>query len=456
MDGESNKHVSGLKGGDGDAHVERAPFMFDPWLTCVPLPGKKNTLVRVLAENVALNFHRLEKRQRRRKERDQENLERILLALFSNLAFAAACWGENAPVAVSLRSAKQKLSRYDARGFGYLPAVLEQLSQHGTGGVERLLTLQKSNRRGVASTVSAGDIFGGGESGLRLQPENFARQPGAETIRLSRTTRDYVADTRDIEPIEYDDTPETLRYREEMGRINAYLAAASIDLQAPREQRMGVFVQRELRRHFKLPEGAEAPRFDLGGRLFGGWWQNLSSAQRAAIRIDGEQITDLDFNSMFLRLAYIEVGLTPPTAGDLYGEVLGGAGTSMARTGVKKVANAMLFRSSRLTRMPADAVDYFGPGATGAWIRGRILDAHRPIADVFEQGLGLKFMFIESQILVSALLRLSDAGVTALPMHDGLMVAESKMDVAVKAMWDASQSITGHRLTVSRKEPKTL
>ena len=67
---------------------------------------------------------------------------------------------------------------------------------------------------------------------------------------------------------------------------------------------------RELRRSFNLP--ARTPlgveRFDLGGRLFGGFWQSLEKQRRRSIRLDGELIADLDFAAMFLRLAYLEVG----------------------------------------------------------------------------------------------------------------------------------------------------
>ena len=58
-------------------------------------------------------------------------------------------------------------------------------------------------------------------------------------------------------------------------------------------------------------------RFDQGGRLYGGFWQNLKSCRREHIRIEGEPITVLDYGSMFTRLAYYEVGTVPPE-GDLY------------------------------------------------------------------------------------------------------------------------------------------
>jgi hypothetical protein len=61
----------------------------------------------------------------------------------------------------------------------------------------------------------------------------------------------------------------------------------------------------------------QATRFDQGGRLYGGFWQNLKTERRRNIRINGEPVAVLDYGSMFTRLAYAEVGAVPPE-GDLY------------------------------------------------------------------------------------------------------------------------------------------
>ncbi|WP_307286214.1 hypothetical protein [Labrys wisconsinensis] len=437
-----------------DAYLERSPLVFDPWLTT------NSRIIEVLGENLALTFDLNERRQRRRKARDNTNIERIIRAILTNLAFVVASGREPASVAVSLRSVKQKLSpRYDPKGFGQLTHVLETLSDVKRSATP-VCTLRKSTQRGVASRVTAGDLFNVQTPSVWkpswLRPEYFGRASGGEVIRLSRTVRDFVADTRETELVDYDDTEETVRFRGEMHRINHHLASAQMDLLADDTVRMGVFTHRELRRHFKLLQGETAPRFDLCGRLFGGWWQGLSSMDRMAIRIDGESIADLDFSSMFLRLAYVQAGLAPP-AGDLYADVFGFAPGPKLREGAKKVVNAMFFRSTPLSRMPKEARDYFGPNASGAWIRSKILEAHTPIRHVFESGGGLGLMFTESQILVAALLRLVDAGVTALPMHDGLMVARSKADLTAKVMGDAAEAITGHRLPISLKsQPEVM
>ncbi len=91
---------------------------------------------------------------------------------------------------------------------------------------------------------------------------------------------------------------------------------------------------RQLRRQFTLG------RFDSGGRLFGGFWENLPKPVRLkGIRIDGEQVIGLDYSQLNPLLAYHLAEAEPP-AGDAY--ML--PGLEKCRYGVKKVFNAMLFK----------------------------------------------------------------------------------------------------------------
>jgi len=190
-------------------------------------------------------------------------------------------------------------------------------------------------------------------------------------------------------------------------------------------------------------------RFDLGGRLYGGWWQNLSKDRRAFIRIVGEPVAVLDFKSMFARLAYVHAGESAPP-GDLYAL----PGFEDYREGVKQVFSAMLSRRGPLKRIPKDCSE-LPSGCTGKIIRAAILDRHPGLQQVFETGVGYELMFLESQILIAILRRLIDLGIVALPLHDGLMVAESKADRAAQVMGDVAKELTGHRLAVDQKAVRT-
>ena len=186
---------------DGDAHLERSPWMFDPWLTT------KLEMVARNADTLVAIYASLPRR-RRLKDRDREHLHLILRAILANLAYAVASEAEPLSVGFSLRTAKQKLTRYDRAGFTTLPAILKTFPEQGGPW-----SLRKSNRKGTGSAIIPTPAFVETLRPFRLSPEHFAQErQGRETIVLRRTKRDYVADTAAMELIEYDDTPETEGY----------------------------------------------------------------------------------------------------------------------------------------------------------------------------------------------------------------------------------------------------
>lgn len=427
---------------------ERSTHVFDPWLRCRLLA------LETMGDYVAGRYYQLAgTRKRAPKQSDLDNVARVVEAVLTNLMFAASS-GHNPPsVAVSLGASKRRLTRYDARGFAILPTVLEVLSGR-LGGLD--FTLMKSDRRGIASSIipvpGFGALNGRGDAASNFPIHTFYQAPGAELVVLTRTEKDYVQNTRQRELIDYPDNSVADRLRADVEQINTFLADASMAFEPDGGLPVPIG-QRRLQRFFSLlPEDRnDEPRFDQGGRLFGGWWQNLPKERRGSIRLEGEAIADLDFSSMFLRLAYLDAGREPPE-GDLYREVRG-FGDPRWRDGVKKIVNAMLFRSTPMVRLPRDPelATLLPPATVSKDIRSAILEAHPALVGTFESGAGFRLMFRESEILVAALLRLKEKGVPALPMHDGIMVPQSKAATAEDCLRDAAQHVTGFRLPISMK-----
>jgi hypothetical protein len=63
-----------------------------------------------------------------------------------------------------------------------------------------------------------------------------------------------------------------------------------------------------------------------------------------------------------------------------------------------------------------------------------IKEFHKPIAHLFGGQYGMKFMFLESEILIDVLLELNSKGIVALPIHDCILVKESAQIVAKGVM----------------------
>lgn len=170
--------------------------------------------------------------------------------------------------------------------------------------------------------------------------------------------------------------------------------------------------------------------FECGGRLFGGFWQNLPKKRRLdAIFLDGEEIIELDFGQMTARIFYGFSGVAP-LSGDLY-EI---PGFEQNRKGVKKVFNAMASSKEKLSRMPKGARALFPGGETIKDVMDRIEHHHSAIAEHFFKGASHRAQLVESNILINILMELKGLGISALPIHDAVLVPRSKEKQACQVM----------------------
>lgn len=254
---------------------------------------------------------------------------------------------------------------------------------------------------------------------------------------------------------EYTDSELTNRYRAEVRFINHKLAQADLDYVADLTTDGYGIDTREtfLRRYFTRGS------FISGGRLFGGWWLPLSKEDRLAnVLIGGESVVSLDFQAMGAMLAYAAAGAVPPE-GDLYPTryTLGSPGDSqtvhLRRETVKRLFSACLFAEGRLTQWPRN-LQAAGRGVNVADVITALRAAHPAIAPLMFQGLGHALQFVESSILIDAMLRLLTNGITALPVHDCVVVPESAHEAAKGIMLEVFERHTGlpGRISVERAE----
>jgi hypothetical protein len=198
--------------------------------------------------------------------------------------------------------------------------------------------------------------------------------------------------------------------------------------------------------------------YQHGGRLFGGWWETLERSKRFHIRINGENVANVDYGQLYLRLAYAFSEQSPPP-GDLYDL----SGTDhrcddwqMLRDGRKTLVNALFFTAKPLTRWPGKTAkeraavrDCFPPDTKPREVAEAIKERHHAVAeDWFERGRGLELMRQESDMLVAVLLRLISIGITALPLHDSVLVARKDGPLAKRAMEDVAKMLTGAEIPV--------
>lgn len=265
--------------------------------------------------------------------------------------------------------------------------------------------------------------------------EALGRNKGQETIELWTRRRGRYGK----ELIDYADTSETVSMRSDLETINTVINGSRICYD-------GVpLPPSALVRKFTRDRSASTPTFAHHGRLYGGFWQSVPKELRYKLSLDGEPLVDLDYTAMFIQLAYAHLG-APIPKGDPY--II--PGLEAYRSTVKKLVSSLFFRDGMASRFPRD-IEKLPPPWTMQKFVAAVAARHKAIAPLFGSDIGFRLMCAESEVLVAALLKLASQGVTALPMHDGLMVAETHRSVAIAAMEQVSAVKLGRELSVVEK-----
>lgn len=404
-------------------------------------PAAKQLIRHALEALTQLEARSPVKRNKRR-PRDQQTYELTVEAILSDLAYD--CLIERG-CGVFITRSKQLLSRasrYRPRVWSKaLPDIVDALADQSVGLVVQQLGWNVKDKGGKATVLRTGSALIDLIRSLDLELEDFGERPAEEIIILKRSTDpdDYWDEGGRIE---YPDTNDTRALRAELEAVNEWLFAAEIGFSSRVQTRSGSLVDdrdRQLLRIFNLG------RFDRGGRLFGGFWQPLSKHERlAGITINGERIVELDYGQAGTRIVYGLAGQQPPE-GDLYSL----NGYNQQRDGIKRVMSAMLFADKAIDRFPRNTRKLFRKADRIDEVIEAILLKHPAISDCFFRGIGHEAQFIESTILLRVLRQLREDGVTALPIHDAVLVASSAVDRCREVMEEAFLSITGVEASVS-------
>lgn len=359
----------------------------------------------------------------------------IVSSIIANLMLLHAnhVWGQY----LAMPMKHTVVTRYDRRGFGILPKVVEGMERAGL--IMQHPPVTHVRRTGIEATGWLRTALVAPE----VRVADIGRAEGEEVIRVSaRTGRDPYGNRLPPVLVDYEDTEETLRLRGEMDEINAFLATQRIEVHGKTQAAY------RLTRRFLLRSPSDIRAFDLHGRLYGAFWISMPKAQRGGLTVNGEPIADLDYASMFPRLAYARVDTEPPT-GDLYAI----PGLQDHRAGVKAGLSALLSTETEMTRLPPKVKAALPAGWTASRFRNAVAEKHPALVPLFGQDIAPDLMFTESTILVAVLLRLARMGIAALPMHDGIMVPRSKVNEGMTVMAGGARGIVGITLPVADKTP---
>ena len=171
--------------------------------------------------------------------------------------------------------------------------------------------------------------------------------------------------------------------------------------------------------------------WNRGGRFYGLWVQNVPSAHRNAILIDGQATIEPDYSQLHPTLLYAIIGATPD--GDAY--TLDGWQRPLVKIAFNVIINAASYPRA------LGAVAEKMKGVTGcrdipraAKLIGDLKLKHHRIERFFHTGIGLYLQRIDSDMAAAVMRDLMGKNIITLPVHDSFRVQKQHEQAALEAM----------------------
>ena len=338
----------------------------DPWFNPHMYPGNARAHEVVVPVVRAVEHY---KRKRALRSQDKRTLLEVLIRLVVNLTHhhLSGSPGRGIPVPRSNKELGKKVTRYQPFSFPRsFPKMLDALSDLGFAKV----TIGKYSGfpgKSKRTTVKAGPKLIELIEEHKVTFADLKASDEEEVIILKRSKRGHWDEG---ERIDYRDTATTHRFRSELRAVNAWLAKADIRFDAAACDRPVDVQARMLFRSFTRE------RFDSGGRLYGGFWENLPKPARlGGIIIEGEAVVELDYSQLNPTLAYHIAEADPP-----FEDAYTLPKLEKYRDGVKKIFNAMLF--NRVTKFPKESKGLFPRRVKCSDVTEAILQRHPKLKGV--------------------------------------------------------------------------
>ena len=226
--------------------------------------------------------------------------------------------------------------------------------------------------------------------------------------------------------IDYLDTPKTDRFRSNLTKINDCFVKHWADMRIV-DTEVTKLAERIKQDEDKEPIDLSKRTltriftngsFEEGGRFYRGWWQNVPSEYRKFITIDEGVTTEYDFSQLSPHMLYFAYNHKLGEE-DAYDRVLDGEHRDI----VKQAFNAMVQSSSPLNQKP-HKINMDSMEMDWKELRQRILDAHKPIQELFFTGIGNQLQFKDSCIAENVMLQFAEKNQVALPIHDSFIMRE--------------------------------
>ena len=291
----------------------------------------------------------------------------------------------------------------------------------------------------------------------------FIPKPDTETIILKAPVPNE-SDQVEKALREYPDTPSSNQMREYLKLINQNMLSHWYDLYVADDTY--VLMQKEIatrRARNKQDKDKLQPvnlskrtlrrvfgrgSFERGGRFYGGWWQNIPSAYRSVISINGKRTIEMDYSQYHPNILY---NLHQAVLGnrDAYDRILGHEHRDLS----KQIFNACLNASKELKR-PPKCMKISHTGKTWKDIKRCLFTAHPQIKEAFFTDQGMELQYRDSQMAEQVMLTFAKAEKPILPVHDSFLVLIDDKELLLEEMQSAYTFVFGKSIGIDTKKAK--
>ncbi|MDO6523970.1 hypothetical protein Q4578_20475, partial [Shimia thalassica] len=359
-------------------------------------------------------------------------------------------------------------SRYNALHISKkIIPIIKELHEAG------LLDLAKGSYAGPGARgnrtarIRASEKLQGWFSSAKFDRHDIGRAEGEEVIVLKDDKN---------KQIDYQDTPETDRWREDLKAYNALIAGSFIDI--PSLQEPILEISKDLppgasgddmgSRRIRIGDANNRTRrifsrgsWEMHGRFYGGWWQQIDSAWRSKITIDNEPTIEADFEGLHVAMIYAEEGLDlthDPYA--VEGINIKGLVPKALRKMAKRLVLTAINAKEKSSAYKAFR-ESFSRGNAGKSFTNEQLDlllevvlARNPcLGDYLFSDQGVRLMRKDSEITSMIHNHFTQQGIPVLSVHDSYIVDCQYVGDLRQVMAEASEEVVGRPLRSSYNIP---
>jgi len=230
------------------------------------------------------------------------------------------------------------------------------------------------------------------------------------------------------ELVDYRDNRKIRAMRNRLAALNEGLASQQIALDG-RVIREGDMLDNGGRARVQLHRVFHRGNFDLGGRFYGGHWQNI--ANRAQLTINGHETVELDYTGIHIRLLYQEAGKEMPDDPYDFGirwqaklAMLIGINAKSTTSAIRALADALRGKSG--INDPYNAAKSLLKAAKAR---------HPDIAHAFGSDAGVRLMQKDAEIAERVMMEMVCAtGIVPLAVHDSFIAPASQESKLMETM----------------------